>query len=128
MTDVALTYSDVHLILALVDAWPEGHLHFRRGDLDADVAMLPQSCDSSPNASSLHDVKSPAVGMLSVSLALNVGDRVEAGEVLATIKAAECDTVVHVEGPGGLVRYVASDQSFVEYGQVIAVLEPETNR
>ena len=129
MADDNLTYSDVHLILAMTDTWPKGSIRFRHDALDVRIAMAFDSVARSelPTAP-LIEVTATAVGLFMQPSAIEPGAPVVPGTGLGNIAAPGRDTSVQCEVHGRMVRYQVPDRSFVEYGQVLALVEREAAR
>lgn len=115
----ALTYSDVHMILALAN-WPEGSVSLRHNGLVVDAVLRkPLAQDGHKAAPS--QIRSTAVGTLNLSVA--VGASVKSGETIGTIAAPGHTTPV-VAAADGTLHLSIENGSFVEFGQTIGTIDP----
>lgn len=123
MSDNMLTYSDVHCILAALDGWPRGQIHLRLGELDLHAMVAPvQAHTTAPFA-----VKSSAVGTFTIVDPVQVGAPVRPDTTFGVVAALGRETPIPFDAgvQGTMIRYEVLDQSFVEYGQTIAMVELE---
>jgi biotin carboxyl carrier protein len=102
----ALTYRDVRTILALLDGWGAGRIHFRSGDLVVDAITARKEAATTV-------IPSPAVGVFTQG-----GDAAEIGTIDAPLKS----TPVIVPANARLVSMLVSSGQFVEYGQPLVVV------
>lgn len=78
----------------------------------------------------LHEVRSPLVGTFYESSSpgapafVNVGDRVEVGQVLCIVEAMKLMNEIESDMAGEVVRRVASSGQPVEYGQALFTIRP----
>lgn len=108
-----LTYRDVRKILALLDAWPSGAIHFEEGRLTVDA--ITNRADA-PLAS---EVASPAVGIFHAQS----GDgTVQSGAPIGSIEAPTRLTPVIAPEGARIVARLASEGAFVEYGQPLVLV------
>jgi acetyl-CoA carboxylase biotin carboxyl carrier protein len=76
-------------------------------------------------------VKSPMVGTFYAAAApgeppfVNVGDRVNAGQVVCIIEAMKLMNEIHAEVAGRVVSVTATNGKPVEYGQGLFVIDPK---
>jgi hypothetical protein len=103
-----LTYRDVRKILALLDAWPSGTIHFEEGGLVVDAIA------NRADAQVASEVASPAVGIYRAEASQN--GRI--GHIEAPTRATP---VVVPEGTR-IVARLAQDGAFVEYGQPLVLV------
>jgi acetyl-CoA carboxylase biotin carboxyl carrier protein len=81
-------------------------------------------------AEKLHEVKSPIVGTFYESPApgaapfVQVGDQVEAGQVLCIVEAMKLMNEIESDMAGEVVRRIASSGQPVEYGQPLFEIRP----
>jgi multidrug efflux pump subunit AcrA (membrane-fusion protein) len=103
-----LTYRDVRKILALLDAWPSGSIHFEEGGLAVDAIT------NRADAQLASEVPSPAVGIFRAQS----GDSSAIGRIDAPTRST---TVVAPDGARVVARLV-DDGAFVEYGQPLVLV------
>lgn len=78
----------------------------------------------SPEAPSAKPIRASVVGFYSAATkALNVGDRVKSGELVATITALGISNDVDSSVTGEIVEVLVEDGQPVEYGQVLALVK-----
>ncbi|MGH7715417.1 MAG: hypothetical protein ACREML_05395 [Vulcanimicrobiaceae bacterium] len=107
-----LTYRDVRKILALLDAWPSGSIHFEEGGLAVDAVA--NRADAQPAS----EVASPAVGIFRVQS----GDGAELDGRIGHIEAPTRSTPVIAPEGARIVARLAPDGAFVEYGQPLVMV------
>ena len=118
-----LTYRDVNTVLALLDSWDRGRIHFRDGDFEVDAYVV-EPTGVAPSVRRL-DVPSPGVGVFRTA-----GPEVRAGEpvrediVIGHIVTPGGSTPVTAGVAGRLLEILSEDGDFVEYGQSVAVIAP----
>ena len=118
-----LTYRDVKTILALLDGWGRGRVHFRDGDFEVDACVVEPS-GAAPSVRRL-DVPSPGVGVFRAAVAeVRVGETVGEGMVIGHIVTPDDSTPVTAGVAGRLLEFLSEDGDFVEYGQSVAVIAP----
>jgi multidrug efflux pump subunit AcrA (membrane-fusion protein) len=100
-----LSYRDVRKILALLDAWPNGSIHFEDGGLVVDAIV------KRTDAQVALEITSPAVGIFRA-------ERAGIGHIEAPRKTTP---VVAPDGARIVVRLV-QDGAFVEYGQPLVLV------
>jgi multidrug efflux pump subunit AcrA (membrane-fusion protein) len=105
----ALTYRDVRTILALLDGWGTGRIHFRSGDLIVDAITAREDAATAV-------IPSPAVGVFTQK-----HDREGVGTVDAPLKS----TPVGVPANTRVLSLLVEDGQFVQYGQPLAVVAME---
>jgi len=103
----SLTYHDVRTILALLDGWAVGRIHFRHGSLVVDAITAR---------------KEPAISVIS-SPAVGIFTHAVADHDLGTVDAPLRSTPVAMPSNARLVSVLAPNGQFVEYGQPLAVVE-----
>lgn len=108
----ALTYRDVRTILALLDGWGAGRIHFRSGDLVLDAIVARDDAATTV-------IPSPAVGIFTHG---------GAAEQVGTIDAPLKSTPVIVPANARLVSVLVSSGQFVEYGQPLVVVTAAEER
>jgi biotin carboxyl carrier protein len=103
-----LTYRDVRKILALLDAWPSGSIHFEEGGLAVDAIT------NRADAQLAGEVPSPAVGIF----------RTQSGDagVIGQIEAPTRSTPVVAPDGAHVVARLVEDGAFVEYGQPLVLV------
>jgi len=109
-----LSYRDVRTILALVDSWPAGSIHFESGGLVVDAVTARSDAHVST------DIASPAVGIFRAV----GGDRVPADGCIGQIEAPQKSTPVLAASGARIVARLVSDGAFVEYGQPLVLVAP----
>lgn len=107
-----LTYREVRTILALLDGWGTGRIHFRRGDLVVDAIAARSDAVSTV-------ISSPAVGVFTHGSA---EDRI--GSIDAPLKS----TPVVVPADARVLSLLVPNGQFVEYGQPLAVVAAAENK
>lgn len=100
-----LTYRDVRKILALLDAWPNGSIHFEDGGLVVDAKA------NRPDAKGASEITSPAVGIF----------RAQPGGI-GRIEAPRKSTPVVAPDDARIVLRLVQDGAFVEYGQPLVLV------
>ncbi len=100
-----LTYRDVRKILALLDAWPSGSIHFEDGGLVVDAIA------NRRDAEVASEITSPAVGIF----------RAERGGI-GNIEAPRKSTPVVAPEGARIVAWLVQDGAFVEYGQPLVLV------
>ena len=116
-----LTYRDVKTILALLDGWGRGRVHFRDGDFEVDACVV-EPTGVAPLVRRL-DVPSPGVGVFRAAVAeVRVGEPVGEGMVIGHIVTPGGSTAVTIGDGGRVLEICPEDGEFVEYGQSIAVM------
>lgn len=116
-----MTYRDVATVLALLDGWGRGRVHFRDGDLEVD-AFVVESAGTPAPARTL-SISSPSVGLFHAARAGRVaGEPIEAGTIVGHVVALDRSTPVTSDAAGRLVEVLVGDGEFVEYGQPVAVI------
>ena len=116
-----LTYRDVNTILALLDSWDRGRIHFRDGDFEVDACVV-EPRGTAPSMRRF-DVPSPGVGVFRAAVpggraAVPVGE----GMVIGHIITPGGSTPVTVGVGGRALEILLRDGDFVEYGQSVAVI------
>ena len=118
-----LTYRDVKAVLALIDGWDRGRIHFRNGGLEVDACVV-EPRDAAPSVR-LHDVPSPGVGVFRAAVpGVRAGEPVGEGMVIGHIVTPGGSTPVTVGAAGLLLEVIPEDGDFVEYGQSVAAIAP----
>ncbi len=105
----ALTYRDVRTILALLDGWGAGRIHFRSGDLVVDAITAREDAVTAV-------IPSPAIGVFT-----RKHDLQELGTVDAPLKS----TRVTIPANTRVLSVLVENGQFVEYGQPLAVVAME---
>jgi biotin carboxyl carrier protein len=121
----ALTYSDVHMVLALLQGWDEGAVSLRYHDLAVDAVLKSVEPSRSPDraaAPSRVQIRSPAVGTFTPRV--GEGAVLKSNEAIGVIDAPGRSTPVISPTGGKLVQLTARIDGFVEYDQEIATIEP----
>ena len=108
----ALTYRDVRTILALLDSWGTGRIHFRSGDLVVDAI-------TSRDDAATTVIPSPAVGLFTHN---------GAADQIGTIDAPLKSTPVLVPANVRVLSVLVSSGQFVEYGQPLVVVAAREER
>ena len=108
----ALTYRDVRTILALLDGWEAGRIHFSSGELVVDAITTRREAATTV-------IPSPAVGVFT-----KTGDADEIGKIDAPLKS----TPVIVPRNTRLLSVLVSNGQFVEYGQPLVVVTAAQER
>ena len=118
-----LTYRDVKTILALLDGWGRGRVHFRDGDFEVDACVV-EPTGVAPLVRRL-DVPSPGVGVFrTAGQEIRAGEPVREGIVIGHIVTPDDSTPVTAGVAGRLLEFLSEDGDFVEYGQSVAVIAP----
>lgn len=107
-----LTYRDVNTILALVDSWKLGRIHFKDGGLEVDACVIePQGV-------------SPSVGLFRTVRSADIaGEHAGEGMIIGHIVAPGRSTPVTAGVIGRQsVELLVEDGEFVEDGQPVAVI------
>ena len=116
-----LTYRDVRTVLALLDGWGLGRVHFKDGDLEVDACVI--ESEAIPATARRLTVSSPSIGLFSAARPGSVaGGPVEAGTILGHVAAPGRTTPVTIDAAGRLVEVLVGEGDFVEYGQPLAVI------
>lgn len=122
-----LTYRDVRMVLALLDNWARGAIHFSDGELviDAVVGGAHPLRASAPADFGAHVVRAPSVGEFhqessGLRKSGRRGIRVGAGTLIGVIRALGRSTPVTAGTSGHFVEFLADNGQFVEYGQPLA--------
>lgn len=116
-----LTYSDVHMILALAEGWPAGAVSLRYNGLIVDAVLR---APSAPAASRPEPLQIGASAVGTFKSRAPVGAMLKAGDTIGVIEApGEATSVVAPMG-GTLVALSAENGGFVEFDQTIATIEP----
>ncbi|MGH7659867.1 MAG: hypothetical protein ACRENA_02975 [Vulcanimicrobiaceae bacterium] len=102
----ALTYRDVRTILALLDGWGTGRIHFRSGDLVVDAITARRE-----DATAV--IHSPAVGIFKQS---------DGAEQIGAVEAPLKSTPVVAAANSRLLSVLVPNGQFVEYGQPLVVV------
>ena len=125
MSNDRLTYSDVHCILAALDGWPKGQIHLRLDDLDLQAVVVPTPVNEHSPSPLPFEVKAPAVGTFTSTNPVPPGTRVGPETVLGVIASPgrEAPVLSEADKQGRMIRYEVPDHSFVEYGQIIALID-----
>ncbi len=110
-----LTYADVHMVLALLQSWGEGTLSLRYNGLAVDAVL-------SPASAAAQVIRSPAVGIFRSQS--SAGMLLRSGEPIALIEAFDRSMAVVSPSDGKLLRMLIPADTFVEYDQEIALIEP----
>jgi biotin carboxyl carrier protein len=100
-----LTYRDVRKILALLDAWPSGSIHFEEGGLAVDA--ITNRADAQPAI----EITSPAVGIFRAQ-----------SDGIGQIEAPTRSTAVVAPDGAHVVARLVQDGAFVEYGQPLVMV------
>lgn len=85
---------------------------------------------SSPEKSSLHEIKSPMVGTFYMSPSpgaeafVKVGSKVNKGDVLCIIEAMKIMNEMPADTNGVIKEILANDGEVIEFGQVLFRIEP----
>lgn len=108
----SLTYRDVRTILALLDCWGTGRIHFRSGDLAVDAITARDEAATTV-------VPSPAVGVFTCN---------GAAEQIGTVDAPLRSTPVPVPANARVLSVLVPSGQFVEYGQPLAVVTAAEER
>jgi hypothetical protein len=111
-----LTYADVHGVLALLQGWDRGTLSLQYNGLTVDAVM---AAVAAPAAMT---IRSPALGIFRPQA--EAGKVLSCGEPIANIKALGRTTPVLSPFNGKLLRILVPADTFVEYDQELAVIEP----
>ena len=121
---VGLTYRDVRKILALLDAWPCGRIHFEDGALVVDAVT------NRTEASVTFLVAAPAVGTFepAATLLSNNGSFLPAGTCIGSINTPLRSTSVVTLEDGRILSVLVRSSQFVEYGQPLIIIERLSNR
>lgn len=116
-----LTYRDVRAILALLDGWGRGRIHFSDGELEVD-AYVTESDAVSASVRRLN-VPSPSIGLFRAArLASMAGGPSGEGAIIGHVDAPGRSTPVTIGATRRLVELLVEDGEFVEYGQPLAVI------
>lgn len=118
-----LTYRDVATVLALLDGWGRGRIHFRNGEFEVDAFVAETS--GTPASARTLNISSPSVGLFRAALVGTVaGETIGEGTIIGHVVALGRSTPVTSEAAGRLVEVLVGDGEFVEYGQPVAVIAP----
>ena len=118
-----LTYRDVNTVLALLDSWDRGCIHFSDGDFEVDACVV-EPRGTAPSVRRLH-VPSPGVGVFRAAVpGGRAGGPVGEGMVIGHIVTPGGSTPVTVGVGGRVLEILPQDGDFVEYGQSVAVIAP----
>ena len=116
-----LTYRDVRAVLALLDGWGHGRIHFSDGELEVDAYMI----ESHATSASVHrlNVPSPSIGLFRAARLVSMAGE-PSGEVaiIGHVDAPGLSTPVRIGATCRLVELLVEDGEFVEYGQSLAVI------
>jgi hypothetical protein len=112
-----LTYADVHMVLALLEGWGDGTVSLRHNGLAVDAVL-----SAAPTAPAVLAIRSPSVGIFRPHS--SVGMLLRSGKPLALIEAFDRSTAVVSPAEGKLLRLLIPADTFVEYDQEIALVEP----
>ncbi|HEY1729101.1 MAG TPA: hypothetical protein VGG22_12055 [Candidatus Baltobacteraceae bacterium] len=107
-----LTYRDVRKILALLEAWPSGALHFEENGLVVDAIT---ARGDAPIAT---EVASPAVGIFRAV----PGDGIPSDGCIGRIEAPQKSTPVLAPSGARIAAHLVEDGAFVEYGQPLVLV------
>ena len=108
-------------VLALLDGWDRGRIHFKDGELEVDACVIEDGCISAPVRR--QSVSSPSVGLFrAVRLGDVAGEPVGAGAIIGHVVAPGRSTPVTIDVAGRLAEVLVEDGEFVEYGQPVAVI------
>lgn len=116
-----LSYTEVRTILALLDGWPKGRVHFETGDL-----IVEARTDGRGEREAVL-VQSPAVGTFvaepSALDAYRESRALSMGTLLGRIDAPLRSTPVFTPSEGKVIAVLAEPNTFVEYDQTLVILE-----
>jgi acetyl-CoA carboxylase biotin carboxyl carrier protein len=93
-------------------------------------AAAAESASAAAPAEVLHEVKSPIVGTFYESPSpgtpafVNIGDQVEAGQVLCIVEAMKLMNEIESDVAGEVVKRIAASGQPVEYGQALFAIRP----
>ena len=94
-------------------------------------AAPPEAARETPAQENLHIVRSPIVGTFYESPSpgsppfVNVGDRVEVGQVLCIVEAMKLMNEIECDVAGEVVKKLGSNGQPIEYGQELFVIRPK---
>jgi len=116
-----LTYRDVGTVLALLDGWGRGRVHFKDGEFEVDACVIETEGISAPERRL--NVSSPSVGLFRAArLGSVAGGPVGEGMIIGHVVTPGRSTPVTTDAAGRLVEVLVEDGAFVEYGQPVAVI------
>ena len=116
-----LTYRDVRAVLALLDGWGRGRIHFSDGELEVDAYMI-ESDAMSASVRRLN-VPSPSIGLFRAArLASMAAEPPGEAAIIGHVDAPGLSTPVTIGAGCRLVELLVEDGEFVEYGQPLAVV------
>ena len=116
-----LTYRDVRTVLALLDGWGRGRIHFSDGELE--VGAYVTGSDAGSASVRRLSVPSPSIGLFRTArLASMAGEPPGEGTIIGHVDAAGCSTPVTIGATCRVVDLLVVDGEFVEYGQPLAVI------
>jgi len=115
-----LTYRDVRTVLALLDGWGRGRVHYSDGALEVDAWVV--EAEDAPAPARRRNLSSPSVGVFRTAGPAAAGGTVEKGATLGHVVTPGASTPVTAGATGQLVEVLVADGDFVEYGQPLAVI------
>ncbi|SNQ47683.1 Acetyl-/propionyl-coenzyme A carboxylase alpha chain [Frankia canadensis] len=120
-TTVDLTVAGVRCVLLVARDGPVAHVHGRGGTTVARI--LPRFVEPGAVVEP-GSLVAPMPGTV-VRVAVEVGERVSAGDAVLVLEAMKMEHTVTAPGPGVVRELAATVGSVVDGGRVLAVLEPD---
>ncbi|CAN5568945.1 acetyl-CoA carboxylase biotin carboxyl carrier protein [soil metagenome] len=143
-----LPLDQVERVVELLRESGVGEIRVRRGETEISVKAMPEalpaapqvpvvttpeSVEADPETNGLHAVRSPLVGTFYRAPApgegsyVEVGDTVEAGQVLCIVEAMKMMNEIVADVPGEVVEVLAENSGGVEYDQPLFSLRPDAS-
>ena len=144
----SLPLDQVEKVVELLRESGVGEIRVRRGEVEISVKAMPEALPAAPQrpvsngvapepvevapeTNGLHAVRSPLVGTFYRAPApgeesyVEVGDTVEAGQVLCIVEAMKMMNEIVADVSGEVVEVLAENSGGVEYDQPLFRLRPE---
>lgn len=143
----ALPLDQVEKVVELLRESGVGEIRVRRGETEISVKAMPEAlpaaapvavgsgtvqepAEGAPEANGLHAIRSPLVGTFYRAPApgeesyVEVGDTVEAGQVLCIVEAMKMMNEIVADVSGEVIEVLAENSGGVEYDQPLFRLRP----
>ena len=143
----ALPLDQVERVVELLRESGVGEIRVRRGETEISVKAMPEAlpaappvaagsetaqepAEGTPETNGLHAIRSPLVGTFYRAPApgeesyVEVGDTVQAGQVLCIVEAMKMMNEIVADVPGEVVEVLAENSGGVEYDQPLFRLRP----
>ncbi|CAA9432017.1 MAG: Biotin carboxyl carrier protein of acetyl-CoA carboxylase [uncultured Rubrobacteraceae bacterium] len=145
-----LPLDQVEKVVELLRESGVGEIRVRRGETEISVKAMPEalpaappvavgggtvqeSAEGAPEANGLHAIRSPLVGTFYRAPApgeesyVEVGDTVEAGQVLCIVEAMKMMNEIVADVSGEVIEVLAENSGGVEYDQPLFRLRPSAS-